>query len=197
MLPQIKSFILQSLPKLLYKCSIRIYVKRLPLLTWGRRGRVRMVVGFTTTYSISAHITTKVVSSRRDVLNTVFCDKVCQWLVAGRWFSPVYSTNKTDHDITEILLKVALNPITLIYIYIFFIQKLPLYNGANISGVPMSQAHGAWISFPPPPFSLLPPFCSKFSYKSFLFQNFHNHSFFLHLTISVDVIHRYDFTNMK
>jgi len=37
-------------------------------------------------------------------------DKVCQWLAAGRWFSPVSSTNKTDrHDITEILLKVALN----------------------------------------------------------------------------------------
>jgi hypothetical protein len=34
-----------------------------------------------------------------------------------------------------------------------------------------SQAHGAWISFPPPPFSLLPhPLFSKFSYKSFLFQ---------------------------
>ena len=37
-----------------------------------------------------------------------------------------------------------------------------------------AQAHGAWISFPPPPFSLLPPLFSKFSYKSFLFQNFHN-----------------------
>ena len=36
-------------------------------------------------------------------------DKVRQRLVAGRWFSPVSSTNKTDiHDITEILLKVAL-----------------------------------------------------------------------------------------
>jgi hypothetical protein len=38
--------------------------------------------------------------------------------VAGLWFSPgtpVSSTNKTDcHDITEILLKVALNTITLI-----------------------------------------------------------------------------------
>ena len=32
-----------------------------------------------------------------------------------------------------------------------------------------AQAHGASISFPPPPFSLLPPFFSKFSYKSFLF----------------------------
>ena len=40
-----------------------------------------------------------------------------QWLVTGRWFSPgtpVSPTNKTDrHDITEILLKVALNAITL------------------------------------------------------------------------------------
>jgi hypothetical protein len=54
-------------------------------------------------------ITTKVVSlkpiSWRGVLNTTLCDKVCQWLEAGRWFSPVSSTNKTDsHDITEILL---------------------------------------------------------------------------------------------
>ena len=31
----------------------------------------------------------------------------------GRWFSPVSSTNKTDrHDITEILLKVALDSIS-------------------------------------------------------------------------------------
>ena len=46
------------------------------------------------------------------------CDKVCQWLATGRWFSPgtlVSSTNKTDrHDITEILLKVVLSTITLI-----------------------------------------------------------------------------------
>jgi hypothetical protein len=41
--------------------------------------------------------------------------KVCQWLTTGQWFSPdspVSSTNKTDpKDITEILLKVALNTI--------------------------------------------------------------------------------------
>ena len=47
------------------------------------------------------------------VLYTALCDKVCQWLATGRWFSPgtpVSSTNKTDvHDITKILLKVALN----------------------------------------------------------------------------------------
>ena len=45
--------------------------------------------------------------------STTLCDKVCQWLAAGRWFSPdppVSSTNKTDrHDITEILLKMTLN----------------------------------------------------------------------------------------
>ena len=46
---------------------------------------------------------------------TILCDKVCQWLATGRWFSqgpPVSSSNKTDrHNITEILLKVALNTI--------------------------------------------------------------------------------------
>ena len=42
------------------------------------------------------------------------CDKVCQWLATGWWFSPVSSTIKTDrHDITEILLKVAINTINL------------------------------------------------------------------------------------
>ena len=46
---------------------------------------------------------------------TTLCDQVCQWLATARWFSPgppVSSTNKTDrHNITEILLKVALNTI--------------------------------------------------------------------------------------
>jgi len=30
-------------------------------------------------------------SLRRGILDTMFCDKVCQGLVAGRWFSPGYS----------------------------------------------------------------------------------------------------------
>jgi len=38
---------------------------------------------------------------------TTLCDKVCQWLATGQWFSPVLpvsSTNKSDHhDIAEIL----------------------------------------------------------------------------------------------
>ena len=55
---------------------------------------------------------------RRCVLDTTLCDKVCQWLATGLWFSvgtPVSSTNKTDHhDITGLLLKEVLNTITLI-----------------------------------------------------------------------------------
>jgi hypothetical protein len=47
--------------------------------------------------------------------DTTLCDKVCQWLVAGQWFSVctlVSSTNKTDsYNINELLLKVALNTI--------------------------------------------------------------------------------------
>jgi hypothetical protein len=38
------------------------------------------------------------------------CDKVCQLLAAGWWFSPISSTNKTD--IVEILFKVVVNAIT-------------------------------------------------------------------------------------
>jgi hypothetical protein len=54
---------------------------------------------------------------RIHVLDATLCDKSCQWLVLGQWFSPATpfsSTNKTDrHDIAEILLKVVLNTITL------------------------------------------------------------------------------------
>ena len=43
------------------------------------------------------------------------CDKICEWLATGRWFSPsphVSSTNKTDrHNIAAILLKVVVNTI--------------------------------------------------------------------------------------
>ena len=62
-------------------------------------------------------LTTNVVSSNPAQTRCTFtlCDKVCQWLATGRYFSPdtpLSSTNKTDcHDITEILVKVALNTI--------------------------------------------------------------------------------------
>ena len=67
---------------------------------------------------VQLYITTNVVSSNPVVLDATLCDKVCQWLVTDRWFSPgtpVSSTNKTDrHDITEISMKVVLNTINLI-----------------------------------------------------------------------------------
>ena len=76
-----------------------------------------MVVGFTTTYAISDyHVETRsgeVYSIQHSVIKFVSDTLV----LAGRWFSTctlVSSTNKTDrHNITEILLKVALNTITL------------------------------------------------------------------------------------
>jgi len=83
---------------------------------------------------------------RRGVLDTTLCDKVCPWLATGRWFSPgtpVSSTNKTDrHDITEILLKAALNSITLTLIpFLFFcIEK----NGIPIS---MHRSSSKWQTF--------------------------------------------------
>ena len=67
----------------------------------------------------SVPMTTKVRSSNpvhgKVIFDTTLCDKVCQWLATGLWFSlctPVSSTNKTDcRNITEILLKVALHAI--------------------------------------------------------------------------------------
>jgi len=50
----------------------------------------------------------------RDALVTTLCDKVCQWIATGLWFSPgipVSSTNKSKPPRTDILLKVALNKI--------------------------------------------------------------------------------------
>jgi hypothetical protein len=66
--------------------------------------------------------------SWRSALDTTMSDKVCQWLETGRLFSPgtpISSTNKTDrHDITEILLKVALNTMK---------QKSKIINGFGLS----------------------------------------------------------------
>jgi hypothetical protein len=76
-----------------------------------------MKVGFTTTCGISGYHHLSCESEPRPcqgVLDTTLYDIVRQLLATGRWFSlgtPV-SSNKTDrHDITHILLKVALNTI--------------------------------------------------------------------------------------
>ena len=78
----------------------------------GHRGR--MVVGFIKTCAICiySHLSCEFKPhSWQGVLDTTLCDKVCQWFSPGTQISP---TNKTDrHDITEILLKVASNTITI------------------------------------------------------------------------------------
>jgi hypothetical protein len=83
----------------------------------GRHVSDRIVVGFTTTYICNQCLSSLMLRFRikiRAMCATLY-DKVCQWLATARWFfsgPPVSSTNKTDnHDITEILLKVALNTI--------------------------------------------------------------------------------------
>jgi hypothetical protein len=93
--------------------SIQHYVMK-----FVSHGYDHIVVGFTTAYAISVchHYRCEFKShSWRGVPETSLCDKVCEWLVAGRWFSPdtpVSSTNKTErNDITDILLKVALSTI--------------------------------------------------------------------------------------
>jgi len=54
--------------------------------------------------------------SWRGVLDRTLCNKICQSLAPGRWFSlgiPDSSNNKAErHDITDIFLKAALNTIT-------------------------------------------------------------------------------------
>jgi hypothetical protein len=74
-----------------------------------------MVVEFTTICAISAYHHESCEfepHSWRDVLDATLCDKVCHVLPTCRRFS-WRTTIKTDrHDITEILLRVALNTIT-------------------------------------------------------------------------------------
>ena len=70
--------------------------------------------------------------SQQGVLDTILCDKVCQWLVTGWWLSPgtlVCSTNKTDHhDIIDILLTVGLNTLTLLQLGSFIILRFLITN---------------------------------------------------------------------
>jgi hypothetical protein len=99
---------------------------RQSMITSNCCGHDHMVVGFTTTCTISAYNESSWEfehDSWRGVIDTI-CDHVCQWLAAGRWFSlgtPVSSTNKTNHhNITEILLKMVLNTDKPWFVYYFW-----------------------------------------------------------------------------
>ena len=84
---------------------IYMYYRRAIQTCRSRHGRDRMVVGLTTTCTISAyHLQScEFESSRwRGVLDTILSDWVCQWFATGLLFSPgtpVSSTNKTDRHI--------------------------------------------------------------------------------------------------
>ena len=120
-LSQARSWIASTICRgFLCVCSM-IWGERWLLIGWivdlhclnfrGRRGRDHMVVGFTTTCAISIyhHLSCEFEShSWLCVLDTTLCDKVRQWLSTGWWFSTV-TPGFLHHDITEILLKVALN----------------------------------------------------------------------------------------
>ena len=100
-----------------------LFLSALLLEIRSHRGRDCVVVEFTTACLISVyhHLTFEFESFPcQDVLDTTLWDKVYQWPATGRWYiSPVIpasSSNKADrHDIAEILLKVAINIITLIH----------------------------------------------------------------------------------
>lgn len=76
---------------------------------------------------------------RLGVPDATLSDYLCRWLAVDRWFTqgtPVSSINKIGrHDATEILLKVALSTITLLFLYILelvmplsFYKILPLFS---------------------------------------------------------------------
>jgi len=79
-----------------------MHLLQVPYLLGGRRGRDRMVIGFTTIYANSAyHHWSCELESRSwwGLLDTTLYDKLWQWLATGRWFSPVSFTNKTERHV--------------------------------------------------------------------------------------------------
>ena len=145
---------------------------------------------------------------RRGLLNATLCGKVCQWSAAGQCFSPgtpVSSTNKTvGHDITEIVLKVALNTIAPSICNIIVFNLLcgqynfyPCCNGyitvCNITGPTIWLLFTCTILAP----SLNPYHCSY----PFNLHPYHNHCrhyliFRYHLSISIlRMTHQQEYDN--
>jgi hypothetical protein len=93
--------------------SSEVFIYIYGLCRQGRYIKGSSCPWFTTTYALGVYhhcmLRVRIPLMAR---YTTLCDKICQWLAAGLWFSPghlVSSINETDrHDITEILLKVAL-----------------------------------------------------------------------------------------
>ena len=78
------------------------YIKPLRIVWgWGWGVVVVIVIGFINTYmyAISTYYWSYEFEFRpwRGVLDTI-CDKVCQWLAAGQWFSPCTPTSLTNKN---------------------------------------------------------------------------------------------------
>ena len=142
----IKKYISQSIRTVLLVCLSFVWL--LSSYSYrGCRGRDRMGVGFTISYAYH-HKSWKFESrSWRGVLDTILCDRICQWLATGRWFylgTAVSSSNKTDrHDISEILLKVAVK------YYTSHTALLHQYTNTRIIHlVPTWSIEDPWIRWP-------------------------------------------------
>ena len=87
-----------------------------------------------------------ILKSRYYALKILLFYIVCQWLTAGRCFSvdtPVSSTNKAvRHVITEIMLKVALNTITLTPNH-HFLYKIGTLGYADLHHISL-PVHSIW-----------------------------------------------------
>jgi len=110
-----------------------------------RRSHDRMSIGFITTYTITNFVSLNPAHARFTQYNIMW--KVCQWLAVCLWFSPgtsVSSTNNTvRHDIREILLKVALNTITLI---LYLCVRCIIYLVCSIKEFIINEAPGNSIN---------------------------------------------------
>ena len=68
------------------------YINKIYTICWGRRGRGRMVGSWISDYLCNQCLSPLKlwvrIPLRRCELDTTLCDKVCQWLATGLWFSP-------------------------------------------------------------------------------------------------------------
>ena len=97
-------------------------IKSICCRNYGKQCNICLKCLITNLYEINVRITL-----RRGVLDTTLCDNFCQWLAADRFShgTPDSSTNKTErNDITEIVLKVALNTINQTLITLWWVESI-------------------------------------------------------------------------
>jgi hypothetical protein len=95
-------------------------------LQWWRMEKVYILIKLTCVFHWLVFANWQVVAK-----GGAFMAVIVWWLATGQWFSlcpPVSSTNKTDrHNITEIVLKVALNTNKQTRVLVFYFNLFPLF----------------------------------------------------------------------